>query len=205
MSDQFVLDVVQAAEIKYAAERNGVTNADLKTLSSGDMFARILPILRGTGQVVVATATKAVEKAKVYLRCLYETETIMIGATDGTETFASSGLFTGGVYGETLPKGDPIPTSETEATVHMQIGDGNFSQVSGETREWTQAQVCGFVRAHPDKLRKGGYATFFRVKGGFVASVLFDDNGRLFVHVHRFSLGLTWGADFRHRFVFPQL
>ena len=53
MSDKLTLDVVQAAEIKYGAERNGATNADLKALSSGDMFALILPILRGYGRVVV--------------------------------------------------------------------------------------------------------------------------------------------------------
>lgn len=53
MADQFILDVVQASELKFAAERNGVTNADLKKLSSGDMFAQILPVLRGYGKVVV--------------------------------------------------------------------------------------------------------------------------------------------------------
>lgn len=53
MSDEFTLDVVQAAEIKYAVVRNGGNNADIKVLSSGDMFAKILPILRGYGKVVV--------------------------------------------------------------------------------------------------------------------------------------------------------
>src|SRR5688572_13622542 len=45
------------------------------------------------------SVTKAVERTKVYLRRL------SVGAmdiTDGTETFKNSGLFTGGVYGETL-------------------------------------------------------------------------------------------------------
>lgn len=50
---EFTLDVVQAAEIKYAVVRNGGNNADLKALSSEDMFAKILPILRGYGKVVV--------------------------------------------------------------------------------------------------------------------------------------------------------
>ena len=53
MDDTFTLDVDQAREIKHAAKRNGATNADLKSLSSGDMFAKILPILRGYGEVVV--------------------------------------------------------------------------------------------------------------------------------------------------------
>jgi len=80
MSDQFTLDVVQASEIKHAVERNGGTNADLKMLSSGDMFARILPILRGYGEVVVtllqlvgtlvipATKTQFVAKDKFKLK-----------------------------------------------------------------------------------------------------------------------------------------
>ncbi len=53
MSDTFTLDVDQASELKHAAKRNGVSNSDLKALSSGDMFARILPILHGYGKVVV--------------------------------------------------------------------------------------------------------------------------------------------------------
>lgn len=53
MSDQFTLDVDQASELKHAAKRNGVNNADLKALSSGDMFAKIIPVLRGYGQFVV--------------------------------------------------------------------------------------------------------------------------------------------------------
>ncbi len=63
MSDQFTLDVVQASELKYAVERNGGTNADLKALSSGDMFAKILPILRGYGKVVVELLQKLGEVA----------------------------------------------------------------------------------------------------------------------------------------------
>lgn len=53
-NDTFGLDVVQAAELKYAWERNGGNNADIKSLSSGDMVAQILPILRGYGKVVVS-------------------------------------------------------------------------------------------------------------------------------------------------------
>jgi len=52
MDNQFSLDVVQAAEIKHAAARNGVTNADIKTLCGGDMFAKILPVLRGHAEIV---------------------------------------------------------------------------------------------------------------------------------------------------------
>lgn len=50
MSD-LMLDVGQANELKLAARAAGATNADLKTLSSGDIFATILPVLRGMAEV----------------------------------------------------------------------------------------------------------------------------------------------------------
>ncbi len=60
MSDAFTLDVSQAAEIKHAVIRAGGTNADLKVLSSGDMFARILPVLRGRAEVVLKSILEKV-------------------------------------------------------------------------------------------------------------------------------------------------
>lgn len=59
--DTFVLDVDQAREIKHAAKRNGLTNADLKTLSSGDNFAKILPFLRGRAEIVVKSSLELVK------------------------------------------------------------------------------------------------------------------------------------------------
>jgi len=53
--DTFTLDVDQASELKHAAKRNGATNADLKTLSSGDNFAKILPFLRGRAKIVITS------------------------------------------------------------------------------------------------------------------------------------------------------
>lgn len=53
MSDKFSLDVVQAAELKYAFERNGYTNADVKTLSSGNMLGKVLGVIRGTMEIVL--------------------------------------------------------------------------------------------------------------------------------------------------------
>ena len=50
---ELTLEVGQANEIKLAARRAGATNADLKALSEGDMFAHILPVLRGWAKVVV--------------------------------------------------------------------------------------------------------------------------------------------------------
>lgn len=53
MSDKFTLDVVQAAELKYAFERNGFTNADVKKMSSGDLLAQLLPVVRGQAEVTM--------------------------------------------------------------------------------------------------------------------------------------------------------
>lgn len=52
MDTELMLDVGQANEIKMAARRAGATNADLKKLSTGEMFAKILPVIRGLAQVV---------------------------------------------------------------------------------------------------------------------------------------------------------
>ena len=53
MDTELMLDVGQANEIKLAARRAGATNTDLKRLSEGDMFARILPVIRGLAEIVV--------------------------------------------------------------------------------------------------------------------------------------------------------
>jgi len=54
MSEDLMLDVGQANEIKLAARRAGATNADLKRLTEGDIFAQILLVLRGQAKVVSA-------------------------------------------------------------------------------------------------------------------------------------------------------
>lgn len=53
MSDKFTLDVRQASELSFAFERNGWTTADVKTISSGDLLARLLPVIRGLAEVSV--------------------------------------------------------------------------------------------------------------------------------------------------------
>jgi hypothetical protein len=151
---------------------------------------------------LVETAKKAI----VYLRRLYEAETITVGAADGTETFASSGLFTGRVYGSAVPAAaQGKATAATKVTVWEMILDGTFAQLFGSLgkgrRRWTEAQVCEFVRAHRDKLRTDGYATFFELEGGFVARVHFGDRDRLHVYVYSFSDDDVWYAQCEHRLV----
>lgn len=141
---------------------------------------------------------------KKYLRQLFTD--LEVGATDGTETFKSSGLFTGGIYGLAVPiaaKGKA--TLVTKATVWEMILDGMFSLLFGSLgqgrKRWTEAQVVRFCRDHRDKLRTQGYATFFEMEGDVVASVYFDDSGQLHVYVYSFSYDDDWYATYRHRLV----
>lgn len=65
MYDTFTLDVDQASELKHAAKRNGVTNADLKKLSSGDMFAQILPFLHGRAKIVITSVFRVLDTVQL--------------------------------------------------------------------------------------------------------------------------------------------
>lgn len=53
MDTELMLDVGQANEFKLAARRAGYTNTDIKRMCEGDALARILPVLRGTGEVQI--------------------------------------------------------------------------------------------------------------------------------------------------------
>ncbi|OGI68688.1 hypothetical protein A2738_00035 [Candidatus Nomurabacteria bacterium RIFCSPHIGHO2_01_FULL_42_15] len=148
-------------------------------------------------------------EAKIYLKRLSETEVIAIVPTDRTETFASGGLFGNRIYGETLPASSGKPTLLVNVAIYELIENGAFEPVFkslgkvGEL-ELEQSQINQFIRDHRDKLRTKGYGTFFRVKGGFVANVRFDDRGQLYVYVDRFDDESVWCAGYRHRFVAPQ-
>ena len=153
-----------------------------------------------------AAVAKKAEETKVYLRRLFSA--VPVGAADGTETFANSPLFGNGarVYGTTLPVAEvPTLTPATTAGVSELVENGKFVEFLGSPEgvrpRWNQSQVCDFARTHPDKLRKGGYATFFELEGGFVAGVLFDGRGRLGVRVRGLSIGSAWSAECRHRVV----
>ena len=102
-------------------------------------------------------------------------EGVPIAPSSGTETFRSSGVFPGGAYGVKMPAPSGRPTGPTLATVHKQKTDGRFLQIFGELGEerlcWQESQVVAFCRDHPEKLRTGGYGTFFEMDGGFVAGV----------------------------------
>lgn len=210
MSDKFsVLGRLVTMIVKVPEEWLGLLCDLVEKLISkagNEWHVELAHFLRREPCWVVAMETA--EKANVYFRRLFGKKSIVISATDGTETFASSGLFTGGIFGETLPAVEqPVSTPRVKVTVNEQIRDGIFSEIFGSIKagefEWEQSQVTQFCRDHRDKLRTNGYATFFRLKGGFVASVsrLGDELGVL---VRAFSYDRVWLAEYRRRFVLPQ-
>ncbi|MDE1970495.1 MAG: hypothetical protein KGI50_02875 [Patescibacteria group bacterium] len=51
MSEELMLDVGQANELKLAFRRAGFTNQEIKTLSEGDLLARVREVLRGHAEI----------------------------------------------------------------------------------------------------------------------------------------------------------
>jgi len=47
-----MLDVSQAAELKMAFRRHGWTNADIKTLSEGDLLGKVLMVIKKRAEIV---------------------------------------------------------------------------------------------------------------------------------------------------------
>lgn len=50
-ANDLMLDVSQAAELKLAFRRNGWNNAEIKTLSEGDILADILKVIKGQAEI----------------------------------------------------------------------------------------------------------------------------------------------------------
>lgn len=147
---------------------------------------------------------RIVDTVTVPLRWLFVD--VEVGATDGTETFQSSGLFTGGIYGLGVPVvAQGKPTMATKAIVWEMVLDGPFILLLGDLREkrkrWTESQVVRFCRDHRDKLRKEGCGTFFELEGGVVANVSANGSGHLDVYFNSFSPDFIWRAEFAHRLV----
>ena len=178
-----------------------------------NVYERIFKLLAAIYKMVVDgvrdpekfadTLQAIVDSTADYLRFFSEAK---VAAADGNETFESSGLFTGGIYGLAVPdaaKGKATPV--TKATVWEMILDGMFSILFGSLGKnrtrWTEAQVVQFCRDHRDKLQTGGYATFFEMEGDVVAGVRFGGDGRLEVGVYSFSFDGVWDARYQLRLV----
>jgi len=51
--NDLMLDVSQAAELKLAFRRNGWNNAEIKTLSEGDILAGVLKVIKGQAEIKI--------------------------------------------------------------------------------------------------------------------------------------------------------
>lgn len=86
--------------------------------------------------------------------------------------------------------------------------DMTFEQMFFESQVLTQSQIIEFCKTHKDKLKTGGWATFFLFKVDndfFVAGVYFHDGGQLQVYVDQFENACVWYGDYRFRVVVPNL
>ncbi len=52
-NNDLILDVGQAAELKLAFRRNGWNNAEIKTLSEGDILADVLKVIKGQAEIKI--------------------------------------------------------------------------------------------------------------------------------------------------------
>jgi hypothetical protein len=143
---------------------------------------------------------------KTYLRRLYASETIFIGATDATETLAGANeVFEWFVDPDGFDiHGQQLATPPTVVVVNELIEDGTFTEILGSLGEdrskWQQSQVVMFCRHHRDKLRLFGFSSFFELEGGLVVNVLLLGEKLGFV-VNEVVCNDTWSAGTRPRFM----
>lgn len=145
-----------------------------------------------------------------YLRRLYRTEKIILGATDGTETLRGSGVFLGGVYGLSAVF-KPIRAPETIAAIFEITESGKFTDFFGfreRRRPWEESQVVAFCRDHRNRMsddRRGyGFVTLFEMVGGLVVLVDMDTYKQFSAHVLHLGYDIMWHASFKHRVVMPE-
>ena len=157
------------------------------------------------------------EPKNEFLKLISGNELLMLDATDGTEILADASDvfayidsdFRNWNADEKGPATDAVPVRVYEMTkngTHAQM----FGSLSSDMRKQclTQAQIKGFIKKYRNWLRGDGYATFFLFKARghfFVANAFVYSYGKLYVYVYRFGYDRVWDADYRHRFVVPQL
>lgn len=133
-------------------------------------------------------------------------KTIKIPALKGKNLIADSKLFAYVDSGFQTNR-EKIASTAMKLDVFEMTEDTTFARMMSPDNLMTQEQICYFIKKHKGLLRKGGYGTFFPFTSDgevFVADVSVGSDGPD-VYVHRFSFGLVWRAEYRHRFVVPQL
>lgn len=150
------------------------------------------------------------------LQLLHDANSIIIGATNGDETFANAGrIFTGQLHPDFKEWGcgkSSSPTRRTAVQVFEMSTDGTFEDVYRSTAIeldslWlAESQIIEFVRTHRKWLKARGFATFFLFKQGsefLVARIQYVSHGYLYARPFRLSHDKVWTAKYRHRFVLP--
>lgn len=211
--------------IKDAARKSAETAiAELKkngTLN-GENMQRILGrgdhVSAKTQEFITNLLAEMAENATDRLKLISGAKMLTLDPTDGTEVIAEAGsLFNGYLDGDFRNWKTNVKVNPTEAQnvqVHEMTKDGTFEQIYGGLGDnldlmcLSQAQIIQFVKKHRKWLREDGYGTFFLFKVGeefFVAGVDVYSDGSLHASVLRFSRDYVWRAEYRRRFVVPQL
>ena len=186
--------------------------------------------MRARGNEVVAAITALVkekfaelaEDIRGYVRLISGAEELGLEETDGKQTIAKAKkTFPSRIDPDFKKYGTNVvsdPTKKVRVEVHDMIKNAPFAQIFGGMASdlnslcLTQPQIIQFVESHRKWLRTDGYGTFFLfnvAKGEdgefFVARVYMDGGNRLGVGACRLSRDDVWRAEFRRRFVVPQL
>lgn len=135
-------------------------------------------------------------------------KTITIPKTSGKMLIKDSKLFSyidsNFVEYGASEKGEP--TEEMNVGVFELTKDGKFSDFLSKDNLMTQEQILYFIENHKELL--SDCYTSFPFKSDdevFVAFVRVFSSGSLNAGVYRFSHDDVWGAEYRYRFVVPQL
>ncbi len=182
-------------------------------MSNNNILERVFRLWAKVAMMIVDGTRDAEKVADILQTIVDETKTYLselfvgvdVVATDGTETFESSGIFTGGIYGLAVPKiAKGKPTKATKATVWELILDASFAlffgSLSKNRKRWTEHQIVQFCRDNSDKLKISLF-TFLEMEGGVVAGVYFYNEGELVVEVLSFFEKRVWLAEYRRRVV----
>ena len=198
-----------ASKLIKKARQKGISDERIYELAregeaTDDMIDRIVNALFGN--------------TSEYLKLISGGESLLLDECDGSEIISSSkDMFEAGIDSDFVSWGanqKGRATGKTPVDVHEMTKNATFSQLFGslafDVRKccFTQHQIKNFIRKYRNWLREDGYATFFLFESNgnfFVAFVSVNSRGKLFVCVYGLGIGRVWCAEYRRRFVVPQL
>ncbi len=181
---ELMLDVGQANEIKLAARRAGATNADLKSLSKGDTFGTILPVLRGMAEVrlLINTLTS------------YDPITVTLADRHDPNEFyqTRSGLYVGGDFHKKVVKAAKTTDAGASFTLNCaelmrNLTDSEIESALPKEHYFDETTLCAVIAAlianqlngEEGTLLNNGYANLFYTRSCAVLVVWRARQGRL--------------------------